>query len=108
VDTDSSVGITANGATTSVADNGGAVMTSLSGALPGSSGPSLNIGGDQVTTSIDVSLSYQGDSSGPDLVTDSRNVGLAGASSGTVRFVYWLWNLAKPCVANPVSCGVDP
>ena len=59
VDTDGSVGITANGATTSVADNGGAVMTSLSGTLASGSGSSVNIGGDQVTTSISVSLSYQ-------------------------------------------------
>jgi hypothetical protein len=74
IGTDGSVGITANGATVSVADNGGLVMTSLSGSVASSMGPSVDIGGDQVTTSIDVSLNYSGQTGGfsltPSEVTD--------------------------------------
>jgi hypothetical protein len=76
-------------------------MTSLSGALPGGSGPSLNIGGDQVTTSIDVSLSYDGTPS-PSL-WDYIQAGLITTAS--IAWAYAIKPLSETCEDDPDVCA---
>jgi hypothetical protein len=76
-------------------------LTSLSGSLASSSGPSVDIGGDQVTTSIDVSLSYEPESG-------SALVGLQVTSGAIATGIAWLlWPVktaADACLENLPDC----
>jgi hypothetical protein len=87
-----------------LADNGGTVMTSLNGTLASVSGPSMNIGGDQVTTSISVSLSYQGSGASGSAIDVLRG---SAATAGGGLFLWWIAKLLSPlCGPALPGCAV--
>ena len=104
VDSDGSVGVTANGVTGNVEGSGGNVVTALSAGIVSGSSQSFSIGGDQVQANISVALSYSGPNGPSSGLATGARVGFGGGF--VVAGIGLLFRAFGGCFLNPASCGV--